>query len=119
MNIKQQRTQTLLCEVLSEAIAQLGDADINSLSITDVKCSKGKQSAEVYIEGSSLNPAERKMILHKLNKAQGILKGYVLSTTQWFRAPNLHFCFDDSLRNANALDDIFAKIAKDKAHHKD
>lgn len=114
MNIKQQRLESLLVEVLSEALSQLSDTQINSLSITGVKCSKGKQSAEVFIEGSALSGEERTQILHKLHKAQGILKEYVMSATQWFRAPNLRFSFDDSLYHTNNLDAIFAQIAKDK-----
>ena len=52
MNIKQQRLESLLVEVLSEALSQLSDTQINSLSITGVKCSRGKQSAEVFKEFS-------------------------------------------------------------------
>ena len=37
-----------------------------------------------------------------------------MSATQWFRAPNLRFSFDDSLYHTNNLDAIFAQIAKDK-----
>ncbi|WP_334097553.1 30S ribosome-binding factor RbfA, partial [Helicobacter typhlonius] len=115
MNIKQQRTESMLQEILSGALSQLNDTQINSLSITDVKCSKGKQSAEVFIEATDISPNERKLIVQKLNKAQGILKDYILSSTQWFRAPNLRFSFDDSLKNANTLDSIFAQIAKEKS----
>ena len=114
MNIKHQRVESLLQEVLSEALSQLSDTQINSLSITGVKCSKGKQGEEVFIEATDIAQNERKLILHKLNKAQGILKEYVLSSTQWFRAPILHFSFDDTLQNANTLDSIFAQLAKDK-----
>ena len=87
MNIKQQRLESLLQEILSEALSQLNDAQINTLSITGVKCSKGKQSAEVYIEGTDIPPQERKVILTRLHKAQGILKEYVLtcSTQKSFR----------------------------------
>lgn len=114
MNIKQQRLESLLQEILSEALSQLNDAQINTLSITGVKCSKGKQSAEVYIEGTDIPPQDRKVILTRLHKAQGILKEYVLTSTQWFRSPNFSFKFDDSLCYANTLDTIFEQIAKNK-----
>ncbi|RDU61048.1 30S ribosome-binding factor RbfA [Helicobacter marmotae] len=114
MNIKQQRLESALCEILSEAISQLNDTQINTLNITYVKCSKGKQSAQVYIEGTHLNEDEKRSILHKLKKAEGILRDYILSSTQWFRAPTLHFSFDLSLSHANTLDTLFAQIkAKD------
>lgn len=114
MNIKQQRTQSLLQEVLSEALSQLNDTQINNLSITRVICSKGKHSAEVFIEATDIAQDERKLIAQKLNKAQGILKEHILSSTQWFRAPALRFSFDDSLQNANTLDLLFAQIAQEK-----
>ena len=114
MNIKQQRTESMLHEVLSEAFSQLHNPMLNSLTITGVKCSKGKQSAEVYIQGTDISPNERKIILSELKKAQSILRDFVLSGTQWFRAPQLLFSFDDSLSNANRLDAIFAQIASEK-----
>ncbi|MCX2716963.1 30S ribosome-binding factor RbfA [Helicobacter sp. MIT 21-1697] len=116
MNIKQQRLESLLQEILSEALSQLNDVQINTLSITGVKCSKGKQSAEVYIEGTDIPAQEREAILARLHKAQGILKEYVLTSTQWFRSPNFSFKFDDSLRYANTLDTIFEQIAKNRHH---
>ncbi len=114
MNIKQQRTESLLQEVLSLALSQLQDTQINTLTITGVKCSKGKQSAEVYIEGTDIPHDERKAILEQLKKAQGILKEYVLNSTQWFRSPNLIFKFDDTLHSANNLDSIFAQLEREK-----
>lgn len=113
MNIKQQRTQSLLQEVLSQALAQLSNPLLNSLTITSVKCSRGKQSAEVFIEATGIGQNERKAILSQLNKAQGILREYVLSSTQWFKSPSFIFKFDDSLSHARSLDCIFAQIAKD------
>lgn len=112
MNVKQQRLESLLLEVLSEAFSSLGDGELNTLTITAVKCSRGKQSAEVYIEGSDVDAQDRARLVQKLNKAQNILKEYILSSTQWFRAPKLLFKFDDSLHNANSLDEIFKKLAQ-------
>lgn len=114
MNIKHQRLESLLQEILSEALSQLNDIQINTLTITGVKCSKGKQSAEVFIDGTDIQDTDRMQILKKLKKAEGILKEYVLHTTQWFRSPALRFSFDDSLQCANTLDSIFEIIAKDR-----
>ncbi|TLD97452.1 30S ribosome-binding factor RbfA [Helicobacter jaachi] len=113
MNIKQQRLESLLQEVLSQALAELADSHINHLTITGVKASS-KQSAEVFIEGTDIPPQERKIILERLKKAQNILKDYVLSATEWFRAPELSFSFDDSLQNANRLEHIFAQLANEQ-----
>lgn len=118
MNIRQQRLESILREVLSEALSQLNDSQINILSVTDVKCSRGKQSAEVYIEGTDISTQERKEILIQLKKAQGILREYVLNATQWFRCPSLSFRFDDTLKSVNNLDSIFAKIAQESTKEK-
>lgn len=112
--IKRQRLESLLQEVLNEAFAQLSDPCLNTLNVTSVECSKGKQSAEVFIEGTDIAQNERSALLRKLSKAQGVLREYVLSATEWFRCPNFHFKFDDSLCQANTLDSIFDKLAKEK-----
>lgn len=114
--IKRQRLESLLQEVLNEAFAQLSDPCLNALNVTSVECSRGKQSAEVFIEGTDITQNERPALLHKLSKAQGVLREYVLSATEWFRCPNLHFKFDDSLHQANTLDSIFDKLAQEKKH---
>ena len=116
-HIKHQRLESLLQEVLSEAFSQLSDSHINTLSVTGVICSKGKQSAEIFIEGTDIPQNERSALLKRLVKAQGVLREYVLSSTQWFRCPHFTFKFDDSLHQANTLDGIFEKIAQE-AHDK-
>lgn len=119
MNIKQQRTESLLHEIINEAISQLADSNINALSITAVNCSKGKQSAEVYIEGTGIAQDERTKILKQLHKAQNTLQNHIITATQWFRAPNLHFKFDDSLSQVNKLDKIFAHLENERKSTKE
>lgn len=113
MCIKAQRVESLLLEVLSEAIASLDDRRLNSLVITRIRA-KGKQSAEVYIEGTDIESSARSQILGCLRKAESALKEQILSATGWFKAPHLSFSFDDSLSNANALDKIFQHLAKER-----
>ena len=69
---------------------------------------------KLYIEGTDIAPNERKAILERLKKAQGNLKEYVLNSTQWFRVPNLHFKFDDTLHCVNNLNFIFAQLEREK-----
>lgn len=118
MDIRRQKLESMLQEVLSEALSQLNNTHINALSITGVKCSRGKQSAEVYIEGTDIAEENRGEILSQLKKAQGILREYVLNSTQWFRCPALSFKFDDTLQSVNNLDSIFAKIAQEGTQNK-
>lgn len=113
-DIKIKQKQSLLQEVLNEAFGSLSDEALNNLIITEVICSKGNQSAIVYIQGNDINSQQRQILLSKLHKAKGFIKECVTSSTGWFKCPNLIFKFDDSLEQANNLDAIFAKIAQEK-----
>lgn len=113
-SIRLQRSQSLLKELVSEALSSLSNPNLNTLSITDVLCSKGKYHAEVFIESSDLTPQERRLILKEIKKAEGILREYILGASGWFKCPKLSFKFDDSLSLGNALDEIFEQIAKER-----
>ncbi|MCE3037222.1 30S ribosome-binding factor RbfA [Helicobacter anatolicus] len=110
--IKEQRTESLLLELLSEALVQLSDNRINHLSITRVVCSKGKYNAEVFVLLDTQEKEEKKQLLRLLQKAEGILRDYVLSASGWFKCPKFAFKEDDSLVVTNNLDRIFAQINK-------
>lgn len=112
--IKLQRSQALLLELVCEALSMLSNPLLNSLSITQVICSRGKYNAEVFIESSDFLPQEKSEILRELKKAEGILREHILSSSGWFKCPKLTFKFDDSLKSANSLDKIFAQIAKER-----
>jgi ribosome-binding factor A len=57
-SINLQRTQSLLMELIPEALSELSDSRINSLAITEVDCKNGKYDARVYFDGSDYNNAE-------------------------------------------------------------
>lgn len=113
-DIKLQRSQALLLELVSEALSMLSNPLLNSLSITQVICSRGKYNAEVFVESSDFSAQEKSEILRELKKAEGILREHILSSSGWFKCPKLTFKFDDSLKSANSLDKIFAQIAKER-----
>lgn len=113
-NIKLERSQSLLLELVSEALSTLSNPNLNSLSITQVQCSKGKYHAEVFIESSGFSQEEKAQVLRELKKAEGILREYVLSASGWFKCPKFSFRFDESLSHANNLDKIFAKISQER-----
>lgn len=113
-DIKLARTQSLLKEILPSALANLKDTRLNSLNIVDVKCSRGKYSAEVFLNAPFANEQEKKEILMQLKKAHGILKEYCLEETGWFRCPNFKFSFDRTLEQENRLDEIFETIHKER-----
>ncbi len=115
MSIHIERTQSMLKELLIEALSSLDDCRINGVSIVDVICSKGKYNAQVYIQTDENDKQE---VLKALRKAQGILKEYILSNSGWFKCPNLQFFIDESLEKSKSLDKIFSQIADEKARQK-
>ena len=112
--IRIKRAESLLLEVVNEAISSLQDSRINSLSAVSISCSKGKYCADVFLDASSVDEQEKREILKNIKKANGFIKEYVLSSTGWFRCPNFNFAFDATLANSNKLDEIFDKIAKER-----
>lgn len=115
-NIKLQRSQSFLKELLSEALSSLNNPMLHSLSITDVVCSRGKYHAEIFIESSDFSEDERKIILKELKKAEGILKEYVLHSSGWFKCPKMSFKFDDTLQSSYSLNQLFDKIAEERGN---
>jgi len=112
-SINLQRTQSLLKELIPEALATLSDSRINSLAITDVDCKNGKYDARVYFDASDINDAELKEVNSLLKKASSRVKSYCLSTTGWYKCPDLTFLKDKDLEKNARLEDLFAQIKKD------
>lgn len=116
-NIKIEKTQALLEEVLTTALSELDDPLLRSLSFTRVLCSRGKYHAKVFIESSAINKEQRPKILSHLNKAKSLLREYVLSATGWFRSPDFSFVFDDELRASQNLNAIFEQIKNQRSEN--
>ncbi|MDX9795290.1 MAG: 30S ribosome-binding factor RbfA [Sulfurimonadaceae bacterium] len=117
-SINLQRTESLLMELVPEALATLNDSRINSLPITAINCKNGKYDAIVYFDGSDYNQDELKIIDTLLFKASGRIKSYVLASTGWYKCPNFKFVADDSLENSKNIEDLFAQIAQHKKEEK-
>ena len=113
-SINLQRTESLLMELIPEALSSLDDYRINSLPITAVQCKNGKYDAIVYFDGSDFDNSEINQIISLLNKANGRIKSHVLATTSWYKCPNFKFVNDTSLENSKNIEALFAKINKTK-----
>jgi ribosome-binding factor A len=111
--IKLQRTESLLKELIPEALASLSDTRINNLTVVDVKCSRGKYDAVVYLDKGFSTDDEQQEALTLLKKAASSLQRYVLESEGWFRSPKLTFRFDDMIEKQNHMDDLFDKIKKE------
>ncbi len=113
-SINLQRTQSLLKELIPEALAELSDSRINSLTITDVDCKNGKYDARVYYDATDLDKAEHKEVRQLLRKASSRIRSYCLNATGWYKCPNFEFLADDMVEKNLRMEDLFAQIATKK-----
>ncbi len=114
-SINLQRTESLLMELIPEALSNLDDNRINSLPITGVNCKNGKYDAIVYFDGSDYEKDAIKEIIALLNKANGRLKTHILASTGWYKCPNFTFLNDTSLEKSKHIESLFTQIRKTKS----
>eukprot|EP01155_Anaeramoeba_flamelloides_P035942 Anaeramoba_flamelloidesc22753_g1_i1.p10 GENE.c22753_g1_i1~~c22753_g1_i1.p10 ORF type:complete len:117 (-),score=13.30 c22753_g1_i1:1071-1421(-) len=112
-SINLQRTESLLMELIPEALSELNDSRLRSIPITGVDCKNGKYDATVYYDGSDFDPQEREVVSSLLKKASGVLKSHILSATNWYKCPDFKFVHDESLEKSNRIEELFAQIKKD------
>ena len=112
--IKLKRTESILGELTSQALGSMNDKRLHDLTILEVKCSRGKSDAKVYIDPASFSEQEKRDYLKLLRKARPIIETYCLKDQGWYRCPTFTFEFDEHLKTAQNIDDLFKKIAKDK-----
>ena len=110
-SINLQRTQSLLEELIPEALSSLNDNRITSLTITEVDCKNGKYDARVYYDGNDYSKDELKEIRQSLRKANGAIKSYILGATSWYKCPNFTFLVDDMMEKRANMESLFAQIA--------
>ena len=111
-SINLQRTESLLMELIPEALSQLNDNRVNSLAITGVDCKQGKYDAKVYYDASDFDDKEKEAIKQILKKAQGRIKSYCLGATGWYKCPNFDFRPDDTIQTSNNIEKLFEQIKK-------
>jgi ribosome-binding factor A len=111
--IKLKRTESLLAELIPEAISQLNDARLHEIDVLEVKCSRGKSDAKVYLDPSIYSPHEQESLLKQLNKARPVIEDYCLKDQGWYKCPKLAFIFDDQFQKAQNIEELFKKIAKE------
>ncbi len=112
-SIKLQRVESVLKELVPEAISGLSDERINNIPVIDVECSRGKYDANVYLDPAFVDAEEEKYILTHLKKASSFIENYCKQAEGWYRCPKFHFKFDHSLEKQNQMDVLFKKIEKE------
>jgi len=113
--IKRHRTESVLKEIIPEALGSLNDDRINGLSVTEVVCSKGRSDAKVYLDKSFLTPKEQGEALKQLRIVSGYISNHCKQTEGWFNAPRFVFEFDEQPEHQNKMEDLFKKIANRKS----
>ena len=110
--IKRHRVESVLKEIIPEALGTLDDSRINSLLVTDVVCSKGRSDAKVYIEPSFLNEKEQNEALRQLRSVAGYIQNQCKQTEGWFKAPRMTFEFDHQLEKISRMEELFKQIER-------
>jgi ribosome-binding factor A len=110
--IKRHRVESVLKEIIPEALATLDDSRINGLLVTDVVCSKGRSDAKVYLEKSFLNEKEQREALKQLRTVSGYIQNHCKQSEGWFKAPRFTFEFDEQLEKVSRIEDLFKQIKK-------
>lgn len=111
--IKIKRTESLLLELIPEALGQLNDNRLHELDIVEVKCSRGRSDAKVYLNPHNYSETDKNTYLRQLRKASPIVENFCLKDQGWYRCPKLTFEFDSQLKKSQSIEDLFKKIAKD------
>ncbi|MDD2451356.1 30S ribosome-binding factor RbfA [Sulfurovum sp.] len=112
--IKRHRVESVLKEVIPEALATLDDERINSLLVTEVVCSKGRSDAKVYLDKSFLTEKEQSEALRQLRSVAGYIQNHCKQSEGWFKAPRLTFEFDEQLEKQQRMEELFEQISKKK-----
>ena len=112
-DIKIKRTESLLIELIPEALGSLNDKRLHVLDIIDIKCSRGRSDAKVYINPNEYTDQEKRDFMKLLRKVRPIVETFCMKDQGWYRSPKLTFEFDEQLKKSQTLDELFKKIAKD------
>ncbi len=110
--IKIKRTESVLMELIPEAIGSLSDERLHELDIVGVKCSRGRSDAKVYIDSSYFSDAQKNEFLKLLSKARPHIETHCMRDQGWYRCPKLTFEFNEDFKKAQEIEELFKKIAK-------
>ena len=117
--IKRHRVESVLKEIIPEALGTLDDDRINGLTVTDVVCSKGRSDAKVYLDTSFLTPKEQSEALRQLRVVAGYISNHCKQSEGWFKAPRFTFEFDHQLEKVSRIEELFKQIENRKKPQED
>ncbi len=111
--IKVKRTESILLELIPEALGSLNDNRLHELDVIDIKCSRGRSDAKVYLDPASYSEAQKSEFIKLLKNARPIIETYCMKNQGWFRSPKFTFEFDEQMKKAQSIEELFKKIAKE------
>ncbi len=111
--IKLKRTESILKELVPEALATLNDNRLHEINVVEVKCSKGRSDAKVYLDPDCYDEKEQAVLLKQLKKARPIIEDFCMKDQGWFRCPKLAFEFDEHFQKTQRIEELFKKIEKE------
>jgi ribosome-binding factor A len=112
--IKRHRVESILKEIIPDALGTLDDERINGLGVTDVVCSKGRSDAKVYMDKSFLNEKEQGEALRQLRTVAGYIQNHCKQSEGLFKAPRFTFEFDEQLEKQSRMEELFKQISTTK-----
>ncbi len=109
--IKLKRTESILKELIPEALSTLNDNRLHEITVLDVKCSRGRSDAKVYLDPDYYDEKEQALLLKQLKKARPIIEDYCMKDQGWFKCPKLAFEFDEHFQKTQRIEELFKKIS--------
>lgn len=105
------RVSELIHEEVSEMLArgEIKDPRIGFVTITAVKVSEDMQSCRIYVSVFGTE-AQRQRALDGLASASGYVRGVLAKRLRMKRVPKLVFVSDESLREAQRVDEILDSL---------
>jgi len=111
--IKNKRTESLLVELIPEALASLNDKRLHEIIVVEVTCSRGRSDAKVFLDAQSYTEKEKNTYLKLLRGALPAVEAHIMQDQGWYRCPNFTFEYDTHFAHVAKMEDLFKQISKD------
>lgn len=113
--IKQKRTESLLVELIPEALSSMNDPRMHEINVVEVVCSRGRSDAKVFLDAQAYSEKDKNLYLKLLRAALPIIESHIMQDQGWYRCPNLVFEYDTHFAQVAKMEDLFKKISQKQA----